>query len=86
MNTQFEDLKNQMKFIGIEHVDAYYESVVTLKSSGYTKHFWKAKMLLGTMMMRHVHTQKYRGTSTTLMSLPAKVRFVRGRIFFADIV
>ena len=78
------DLKNQMKFVGIEHVDEMFLKFSNLlvhtkdqraakkqKPNGRTLgHFM---FLMRSLLMRHSQKQTYRGTDTTLMSLPPKV-------------
>jgi hypothetical protein len=89
VNTSFKDLKNQLKFIGIENVDEMFQ-VFTGTAFRHTKdqcvsrkdgdYHWDDRVfghfmfLLRCIMIRHTQTQKYRGTATTLMSLPPKVR------------
>lgn len=74
VNTSFKDLKNQLKFLGIEQVDAMFN--IFLKQERHrVDNFDAGKLLffLRNIMIRHTQKQTYRGTSTTLMSLPAKV-------------
>ena len=72
MNTSHCDLKNQLKFLGFEHVDRMFQMI----GSGSLRNVDMSHLLylLRPIMMRHSQEQKYRGTSTTLMSLPPKVR------------
>ena len=77
--TQITDLKNQLRFLGIEEAAAHMKN-----PSGRRRHaptykgidLLKTTFQLRPLMMRHSHAQTYRGTATTLMSLPPKVRFV----------
>jgi hypothetical protein len=89
VNTSLNDLKNQLKFIGIQDVSAMFE----LFGRSTCKHTRDQAAMRGdraftpsvgpsvghftfsmrSIMMRHSQNQKYRGTSTTLMSLPPKV-------------
>jgi glycine cleavage system pyridoxal-binding protein P len=76
VNTSFKDLKNQLKFLGVENVDAMFS--VFLKQQSRNRggeEFDAGKLLffLRNLMIRHTQKQTYRGTTTTLMSLPAKV-------------
>lgn len=74
MNTSHDDLRNQLKFLGFDHVDKTFEQMTTKHSrcsqeirTNYLMYF------LRPIMIRHSQEQKYRGTNTTLMSLPPKV-------------
>ena len=70
MNTVVKDLKNQLKFIGVD-IDSWFDSLLDHK----TEYDINALMyLLRPLMMRHSQRQRYTGTKTTLMSLPPKVR------------
>jgi hypothetical protein len=67
-------LKNQLKFLGFEHVEKLFTGLCRGGPKG--KREAKTELLiyfLRPIMMRHSQEQKYRGTSTTLMSLPPKV-------------
>jgi hypothetical protein len=70
MNTSYYDLKNQLKFLGFEHVEKVFDSLCRGKKEA---DFDLLMYFLRPIMMRHSQEQKYRGTSTTLMSLPQKV-------------
>lgn len=74
VNTSFKDLKNQLKFLGIENVDAMFNIFLKMSRKGGVD-FDAGKLLffLRSIMIRHTQKQTYRGTATTLMSLPAKV-------------
>lgn len=79
INTNISDLKNQLKFLGIEHVDDFFRVFNPPKSrgrrfylSGQTESKGAMLFFLRSIMMRHTQNQKYRGTETTLMSLPSK--------------
>jgi hypothetical protein len=74
VNTSFKDLKNQLKFLGIENVDAMFNMFLK-QGRNRVEEFDAGKLLffLRNIMIRHTQKQTYRGTTTTLMSLPAKV-------------
>ena len=82
MNTSHDDLKNQIRFLGYEHVPNIFNALYSKRSySGRGKKEIDSKLLmyfLRPIMMRHSQEQKYRGTSTTLMSLPPKVGIFGG--------
>lgn len=74
MNTSLADLKNQFRFLGFEHVEKLFSNLVTTHGRGNRNvEIDNLMYLLRPIMMRHSQQQKYRGTSTTLMSLPKKV-------------
>jgi len=80
MNTSHDDLKNQIRFLGYEHVANIFNALYSKKSYRGKKEI-DSKLLmyfLRPIMMRHSQEQKYRGTSTTLMSLPPKVGIFLG--------
>ena len=76
------NLKAQLKLLGIDSVDEMFRAVPALMATprrGSYNHVDSEGManlyfLMRGLMMRHSQKQKYRGTSTTLMSLPPKVR------------
>eukprot|EP00531_Pseudo-nitzschia_arenysensis_P016699 CAMPEP_0116122050 /NCGR_PEP_ID=MMETSP0329-20121206/4012_1 /TAXON_ID=697910 /ORGANISM="Pseudo-nitzschia arenysensis, Strain B593" /LENGTH=1515 /DNA_ID=CAMNT_0003615881 /DNA_START=43 /DNA_END=4590 /DNA_ORIENTATION=+ len=74
MNTSPGDLINQLKFLGFEHVDKMFKEMGVSKNRRSNSHFNSELLmyLLRPIMMRHSQEQQYRGTSTTLMSLPPK--------------
>jgi hypothetical protein len=74
VNTSFKDLKNQLKFLGIENVDAMF-NIFLKQGRNRGEEFDAGRLLffLRSIMIRHTQKQTYRGTTTTLMSLPAKV-------------
>lgn len=90
VNTSFKDLKNQLKFIGLENVDEMFNGFGDTamkhvndpnrpKSRGRPfcrddRVFGHFVFMLRSIIVRHTHKQTYRGTTTTLMSLPPKVR------------
>ena len=87
INTTVNDLKNQMKFLGIQHSSAIMEifrrsffrdirdpSTRTNMKSLEIPGRGAFNFLMRNIMMRHSQAQKYTGTDTTLMSLPPKVR------------
>ena len=74
MNTSHEDLKNQLKFLGFEHVEKLFKQICPQYGRRYEVDRDLLLYFLRPIMMRHSQGQKYRGTSTTLMSLPQKVR------------
>jgi hypothetical protein len=85
----FKDLKNQLKFIGIEYVDEMFAAFIGTAfrhtndqcvpkkglrgAYGDERVFGHFMFLLRCIMIRHTQAQKYRGTTTSLMSLPPKV-------------
>ncbi len=73
MNTSPNDLVNQLKFLGFEHVDKTFKEMKVSRNrrSGFDSEL--LMYFLRPIMMRHSQDQKYLGTSTTLMSLPPKV-------------
>lgn len=74
MNTSICDLKNQLKFLGFEQVDKIFEAIGDgSRTKGIDMNL--LMYFLRPIMMRHSQEQKYRGTSTTLMSLPPKVSY-----------
>ena len=87
INTTVNDLKNQMKFLGIQHSSAIMELFRGSFFSGIGDPSTRKSMrnldmpgrgafnfLMRNIMIRHSQAQKYTGTNTTLMSLPPKVR------------
>lgn len=87
VNTSIMDLQNQLKFVGIQDVTRMFELFIDSTgrhvSDGQQKsrrwmnvsplsplgHF---TFLMRAVLMRHSQKQKYRNTSTSLMSLPPK--------------
>ena len=69
------DLKSQLKFLGVENVDDMFRVFLSERNRNSFSLRDASSLLffLRNIMMRHTHKQKYRDTSTTLMSLPAKV-------------
>jgi len=70
-------LKNQLNFLGLGDVG---NAIEPLPSGGDSAadcevalHQFSSFFLVRPLMMRHSQQQKYRGTDTTLMSLPPKV-------------
>ena len=77
MNTSHYDLKNQLKFLGFEHIEKTFLALhypCTINNKMLMNEL--IAYFLRPIMMRHSHEQKYRGTSTTLMSLPPKVSYL----------
>lgn len=75
VNTSIKDLKSQFKFIGIENVDAMFAKFCSdsrKRESGEIGEPHELLFFLRSVMMRHTQKQTYRGTGTTLMSLPPK--------------
>ena len=76
INTSILDLKNQMKFLGIEMVDELFQrfgcNSTSRKWESVVQEPGKLLFFLRSVVMRHTQKQKYRGTNTTLMSLPPK--------------
>jgi SNF2 family DNA or RNA helicase len=74
------DLKNQLKFIGIESIESMFANFCSdhsnlrnrRRDTGNISSPGKLLFFLRNVMMRHAQKQSYRGTKTTLMSLPAK--------------
>ena len=76
MNTSIYDLKNQFRFLGFEYVEKLFGALQYKCYRGHsTTEMDEVMFLLRPIMMRHSQEQKYRGTSTTLMSLPPKVTY-----------
>lgn len=89
VNTSLNDLRNQLKFIGLEDVDEMF-SIFSSSVFAHTddrsrrnedpyarrdnRDFGHFMFLMRCIMIRHSQNQTYRGTTTTLMSLPPKVR------------
>lgn len=84
VNTSWMDLRNPLRFLGIEDVDRMMEAFkfsafahTSDTSAGRFRTEWPAfgnlLFFLRNIMIRHTQKQKYRGTNTTLMSLPEKV-------------
>ena len=86
INTTVNDLKNQMKFLGIQHSSAIMELFRgsffrDIGDPSTRKSMTKLEIpgrgafnfLMRNIMIRHSQAQKYTGTNTTLMSLPPKV-------------
>mmetsp|Transcript_23273 Transcript_23273/g.55031 ORF Transcript_23273/g.55031 Transcript_23273/m.55031 type:complete len:1470 (-) Transcript_23273:218-4627(-) len=71
MNTRYEDLKNQLKFLGFENVEKLFKGLCR-NTNNNDPNINLLMYFLRPIMMRHSQGQKYRGTSTTLMSLPKK--------------
>jgi hypothetical protein len=89
VNTSLNDLRNQLKFIGLEDVDemfSIFSSTVFVHTNDSSRRnrdpyfrrdnrdFGHFMFLMRCLMIRHSQKQTYRGTKTTLMSLPPKVR------------
>jgi SNF2 family DNA or RNA helicase len=92
VSTSLNDLSNQLKLVGIEHVAEYFEIfrntvMKTINDRSKTKDrgrsnthkpdnrlFGHFLFFMRSLMIRHTKTQKYLGTDTDLMALPAKVR------------
>jgi SNF2 family DNA or RNA helicase len=74
VNTSIRDLKNQLSFIGIERVESLFKVFCGEHNSrnGDIESPGELIFFLRSIMMRHKQNQTYRGTKTTLMSLPAK--------------
>ncbi len=80
MNTSLTDLKNQFRFLGFEHVEKVFGNLISSYAGRGNRSVEIDNLLylLRPIMMRHSQQQKYRGTSTTLMSLPKKVNQFEG--------
>ncbi|CAJ1949444.1 unnamed protein product [Cylindrotheca closterium] len=76
VSTSMFDLINQLKLLGIESVDEMIRNCCDKPSSRNTNQYirrpGKLLFLLRNVMIRHTQKQCYRGTNTTLMSLPPK--------------
>lgn len=76
VSTSMFDLSNQLKLLGIESVDLMIRKCCDKSNSrnanSYIKNPGKLLFLLRNVMIRHTQKQCYRGTTTTLMSLPPK--------------
>lgn len=71
------DLINPLKFLGIERVDRLFslcgiDGTPSRKTGELIKNPAYLRFILRNLMMRHTHNQCYRGTTTTLMTLPSK--------------
>lgn len=89
VSSSFNELKNQLKFIGLENVDEMFRTFAVTalkhandpgrskkrgrKQSRDDRAFGPFTFMMRNIMIRHTHNQKYTGTTTTLMSLPPKV-------------
>jgi len=72
LSTNILDIKNQMNFLGIEHVSKMFHA--NGRSSFVVPE--NIMCILKPIVMRHAQSQKYAGTDTTLMSLPPKVNSI----------
>lgn len=80
------DVQNQLKFVGLDDVDSMFHKFRTTiwhhletrrnrpSYIGENTKFGLFFFVMRAVMIRHSQGQQYRGTSTTLMSLPPKVR------------
>lgn len=68
------DLRNQLGLIGVENVYGMFQRPPRMDYRGGPDHATPGDLLflLRNLMIRHTQKQVYRGTTTTLMSLPAK--------------
>lgn len=80
VNTDVKDLINQLRFVGIERVNEIFgPSCNSNRKRGSYGDLSlptdKMRLIsfLRSVMIRHTQKQRYRGTQTTLMSLPAKL-------------
>jgi hypothetical protein len=86
INTDLNDLKNQLKFIGLEDVPAMmkcfndasmglFKTIAKRNAGGSSTHsaIGPLALLMRSIMIRHTQAQMYSGTNTTLMSLPPMV-------------
>jgi hypothetical protein len=83
------DVKGQLQFIGLENIDEMFQDfrrtvLLHIREkqpkqnneatiSCERRRFGHFMFLMRAVMIRHSQQQQYRGTSTTLMSLPPKV-------------
>jgi hypothetical protein len=93
-NTSLSDIRNQLEFIGFMDLDsAFSEFGNTImrdvdpcyrycRGAAYNR-IGEFMFLMRAVMIRHLQNQMYRGTSTTLMSLPPKVRSTVVRWYIA---
>jgi len=73
LNTSLKDLKNQLKFIGIQQVESYFSKIFSKPHGNKVKvNPYYLVFMLRSIMMRHTQKQMYRNSKTTLMSLPSK--------------
>jgi hypothetical protein len=83
-----------MKFVGLEDVDQVFHEFknrvfdpldpleyrrIERKKYPDERKLGHFVFLMRSVMIRHSQNQQYRGTSTTLMSLPTKVRWIKSR-------
>jgi len=81
MNTKIFDIKNQMRFLGIENVTKMFSACGgsgTNRSKGSSQSVVSSHVMymLKPIVLRHAQNQKYTGTETTLMSLPPKTESI----------
>lgn len=92
VNTSLNDLKNQLQFLGLEHVEAMFKKFSSLMEhssdpgAGRRRYKSNYKMfpfffLMRAVLLRHAQNQKYRGTDTSKMILQI---FVCSRIIQLD--
>ena len=90
INTSLVDLENQLDFLGLQNASGFINTVRHSTCHAVGDKQGQARIrgspastvppighftfLMRSIMMRHAHDQRYTGTSTTLMSLPPKVR------------
>jgi hypothetical protein len=78
MNTDAFDMNNQLAFLGMQDACPILSGQDVGKRSSQANipvsvHRQSSLFLMRPIMMRHAQQQTYRGTTTTLMSLPPKV-------------
>ena len=77
VNTCIADLRSQLSFLGLDdvasHIYQRQRKDWSWKDGDYVR-YQQYMFLLRPILMRHSQQQTYRGTRTTLMSLPPKVR------------
>ena len=71
ISSTIKDLKNQLNFLGIQSIESIFKTFREGKS-GDVGSPGEMLFFLRNILMRHTQAMKYRGTDTTLMSLPAK--------------
>jgi hypothetical protein len=80
--TSLLDVRNQLKFIGLENMDKLFLDFQNAIFVYWGKRPFDQRthghfmFLMRTVLIRHSQKQRYRGTSTTLMSLPPKVNSI----------
>jgi len=83
VNTSINDLKSQLKLLGIEHVDEMFGRFIA--KAGHRSHNRNKKketykpelfFFLRSILMRHSMKQTYRGTNNSILELPPKTEII----------